>query len=78
MSEKSGCLRCGGMNIEPGAFQSTGLIYFRPKDAKLLTVHSSGAVVSARMCLDCGHVELVTKPTSVKSIMRKRTEAASK
>ncbi len=70
MSEEKKCPRCGSTNIMPGSFQSTGLVYFRPKDAKLLTIHTSGVPVTAETCVDCGHVELVVNTEKVKSLVK--------
>ena len=52
------CLRCGSDNLTPANFESTGKIYSRPKDAKLVSVLTTGVVVDANLCLDCGYVEL--------------------
>lgn len=46
MSEEKKCLRCGGTNVKPGALQSTGKIYARPKNAKLETLFTTGALVN--------------------------------
>jgi predicted nucleic-acid-binding Zn-ribbon protein len=70
MSEERKCLKCGGCNIEDGEFQSTGKIYSRPKNAKLVTVLTTGVPVGALICYDCGHVELVVDAKKVKSLAR--------
>jgi predicted nucleic-acid-binding Zn-ribbon protein len=70
MSEENKCLRCGGTNLTPGELQSTGKIYARPKDAKLVTVLTTGVPLSTRICLDCGHVELVINADKAKSIAK--------
>ncbi|MBN2456104.1 MAG: hypothetical protein JXB29_06150 [Sedimentisphaerales bacterium] len=70
MDEQKKCLRCGGSNMVAGSFQSTGLVYFKPKGAKVLTVHTSGVSVRALTCIDCGHVELEADPAKVKSLMK--------
>ena len=70
MSEERKCLRCGGTNLEDGEFQSTGKIYSRPKNAKLVTLLTTGVPVNTIMCYDCGHVELVVDADKVKSIAR--------
>ena len=59
MDTEMKCMRCGGTNVIPSELQSTGKIYSRPKDAKFLTVLTTGAPVSALICLDCGHLELM-------------------
>ncbi len=70
MNEEKKCLRCGGTNLQPSELQSTGKIYSRPKDAKLVTVLTTGVPVSALICLNCGHVELVVDTERVRSITK--------
>jgi len=70
MSEEKKCLRCGGTNLEAGEFQSTGKIYSRPKNAKFVTVLTTGVPVDTLICYDCGHVELVVDAKKAKSIAR--------
>jgi len=64
------CLRCGGKNIKPSDVQSTGRIYSRPKGAKMLTILTTGAPVSALTCLDCGHVELFVDAKKARAITK--------
>lgn len=71
MNEEKKCLRCGGINLSAGSFQSTGKIYFRPKSAKLTSVLTGGATVIASTCLDCGYVELAVAVDKVKSLLKK-------
>ena len=56
---KKKCIACGSENLEPGKVQSTGKIYFRPKNAKFLSLKTSNIVVKGQMCSDCGHIMLV-------------------
>lgn len=70
MNEEKKCLRCGGTNLQPSDLQSTGKIYSRPKDAKLVTVLTTGVPVSALICLNCGHVELIVDTERVRSITK--------
>jgi predicted nucleic-acid-binding Zn-ribbon protein len=70
MSKEMSCLRCGSTNLKRGSFQSTGKVYFRAKDAKILTVHSSGVAVNAIGCYDCGHVELTMDPKKAKALSK--------
>ncbi len=70
MSEERTCLRCGSTNLEDGEFQSTGKIYSRPKNAKLLTVLTTGVPVDTIICLDCGHVELIVDAEKAKSLTK--------
>ncbi len=64
------CLRCGSTNITPSELQSTGKIYSRPKNASLLTILTTGAMVSALTCLDCGHVELLVDTKKAKALAK--------
>ncbi len=70
MNEEKKCLRCGGTNLKAGIFQSTGKVYSRPENAKILAFLSSGAPVSSILCFDCGHVELIVDPTKIKLIAK--------
>ena len=64
------CLRCGGENVYPSELQSTGKIYSRPKQAKFMTVFTSGTPVSGITCLDCGHVEMLVDTEKAKALLR--------
>ena len=68
MSEEMKCLRCGNSNLEPSELQSTGLIYSRPKNAKIVTILTTGVPVSGLMCLDCGHIEMVVDAKKARSL----------
>jgi predicted nucleic-acid-binding Zn-ribbon protein len=70
MNDEKKCLRCGSPNLSPSDVQSTGKIYSRPKDAKLVTVLTTGVPVSANICLDCGHVELVVNADKARKIAK--------
>ncbi len=64
------CLRCGSTNLKPANFESTGKIYSRPKDAKLVSVLTTGLLVNAIICLDCGHVDLVVNADKARAISK--------
>jgi predicted nucleic-acid-binding Zn-ribbon protein len=70
MNDENKCLRCGGQNLSPSELQSTGKIYSRPRDAKLVTVLTTGVPVGANICLDCGHVELAVDAEKARSIAK--------
>lgn len=70
MDNEMKCLRCGGKNVYPSELQSTGKIYSRPKQAKLMTVFTTGTQVSGITCLDCGHVEMVVDTKKAKALLR--------
>ena len=59
MSLEGICPLCNSNNIEPGAIQSTGRIYFRPENTKFFTLSTNDVPVNANMCMECGHIMLV-------------------
>ena len=71
MSNEKKCLRCGGTNLVPSELQSTGKVYARPKGAKLAAIFTTGALISANVCFDCGHVELLVNADKVRSLIKK-------
>ena len=70
MSEEKTCLRCGGSNLKSGAFQSTGKVYFRPDDYKLVALFKTGVPVDAEVCFECGHLELVVNADKANSLSK--------
>jgi predicted nucleic-acid-binding Zn-ribbon protein len=70
MNEKIKCLRCGSTNLTPANFESTGKIYSCPKNAKLVTVLTSGVLVDAILCLDCGHIDLVVNAEKARALSK--------
>ena len=67
MNEENKCLRCGSMNVKPGALESTGKIYARPDNANVETFLKTGVLVNVHICFDCGHVEMIVVPDKLKS-----------
>jgi len=59
MNTERKCPSCGSTELEPGNVQSTGKVYFRPENAKFLTLGTSNVELSANLCMACGHVMLV-------------------
>jgi len=52
------CPACNLGELVEGHLQSTGLCYFRPKQAKFWTLRDANVETRARMCTRCGHIEL--------------------
>ena len=59
MNKDRKCPACASTHLEPGTFQSTGRIYFRPENTKFLTLGTNNVDVVANLCMDCGHIMLV-------------------
>lgn len=74
MKEKK-CLRCGGTNLEPGIVQSTGRVYFRPENTKLLTFQTSDVPVRVNICIDCGTLDFVGDVHKAQSLTGRATAA---
>ena len=53
------CRSCNQGPLIDGAIQSPGSIYFRPTQTPFLTFSTADISVNARMCSNCGNVELV-------------------
>ncbi len=70
MSQAKKCMRCGGDELEPGAIQSTGKIYFRPENTKFLTLKTADIRIDGNICLDCGHIELVGDLVKAKDLVK--------
>ena len=70
MSEEKTCLRCGGSNLKSGAVQSTGKVYFRPDDYKSVALFTTGVLIDALVCFECGHLELVVNADKASSLSK--------
>ena len=65
------CSRCGSVVAEPGAVHSTGRMYFRPANAKFLTLKTGDIELKANACTRCGHVELVADVAKLDALTRR-------
>jgi hypothetical protein len=68
MLNEPACSRCGGTQLEPGAIQATGRLYFRPANAKFLTFRTGDIAIHANVCIACGHVDLVADVKKLSSL----------
>ena len=48
------CCNCGSTKLVAGGLQSTGTVYFRPRQARFMTFRTADVAVQAMMCCDCG------------------------
>ncbi len=65
------CSRCGGNVAEPGSVHSAGSVYFRPTNAKFLTLKTGDIGLRANACTQCGHVDLVADVTKLAALTRR-------
>ncbi len=56
---KRECPSCGSWNLEPGKIQSTGRVYFRPKNTKFLSLKTADIEIEGNICTECGYIMLV-------------------
>lgn len=70
MSEENKCLRCDGTNLNSGSLQSTGRVNFRARNTRFITARTGDIPVNAKICIDCGYVELVGDAVKAKSLIK--------
>jgi hypothetical protein len=63
------CSVCESDDLAPGAIQSTGKIYFRPKNAKFFSLKTANIEVTAALCLACGHVDLAADTEKARALL---------
>ena len=71
---KRKCPSCGSENLEPGKIESTGRVYFRPKNTKFLTLKNPNIEIEGNICTECGHVMLVADKGKTKSLVSNKED----
>ena len=66
------CLWCEGRNIQEGVLQSTGTVYLKAKNAKFWVWAENAVKVNARVCVDCGYIDLYADTTKLKKLVKPR------
>jgi predicted nucleic-acid-binding Zn-ribbon protein len=66
------CLWCEGRNIQEGVLQSTGKVYLKAKNAKFWVWAENAVTVNARVCVDCGYIDLYADTTKLKKLVKPR------
>jgi predicted nucleic-acid-binding Zn-ribbon protein len=64
------CLWCESGNLAEGRIQSTGRVYFKPGKAKFWALTDSLVEVKARVCVDCGYVDLYADTRKLKKLVK--------
>lgn len=67
---RSTCLWCEGEKLVEGRLQSTGVIYFKPSETKFFVMADSLVGVQARVCSDCGYIDLYADTKKLKKISK--------
>jgi len=68
---RSECLWCESINLADGKLQSTGLVYFKLAKTKFWSFDESMVEVRARVCVDCGYVDLYADTSKLKRLVKK-------
>ena len=68
MTEK--CIKCGSERLAPGKLQSSGLVGFRPDQAKFFTSKTADTKVKATICLECGFTEIIGDLEKLKKLVQ--------
>jgi len=63
------CAVCGRGPLIEGHVQDLGRIYFRPSRTRFWVLHEAVIPVAARMCAECGHVDLVADTRKLRRLM---------
>jgi predicted nucleic-acid-binding Zn-ribbon protein len=64
------CLWCESRNMAEGKLSSTGRVYFKAKDAKFWTFSENMVEVKARVCVECGYVDLYADTSKLKKLVK--------
>lgn len=66
------CARCGGSNLEAGELMEQGRVVFRTANAGFLKSLVFGNInIKAKMCLDCGDIQLTGDVARAREILKK-------
>ena len=63
------CLWCESGYLAEGRLSSTGLVYFKPRKTKFWTFAESLVEVRARVCVDCGYIDLYADTKKLKRLV---------
>jgi len=64
------CLWCESTKLAEGRLSSTGRVYFKAKKARFWTLSENMVEVRARVCVDCGYVDLYADPAKLKKLVK--------
>lgn len=64
------CLWCESTKMADGTLSSTGRVYFKATKAKFWTFSENMVEVRARVCVDCGYVDLYADTSKLKKLVK--------
>ena len=65
------CLWCEGRNLADGVLSSTGKVYLKARDAKFWVWAENAVEINARVCTDCGYIDLYADTAKLKKLLKK-------
>jgi predicted nucleic-acid-binding Zn-ribbon protein len=70
MKQPMKCLWCESERIESGKIMAMGgTAVFRPNNVKFWTLSEGAVPLEARVCLECGYVDIYASPKKLKKIV---------
>jgi predicted nucleic-acid-binding Zn-ribbon protein len=64
------CLWCESERIEDGKLMAMGgQVVFRPENVKFWTLSEGSVQVMARVCMDCGYIDLYASPKKLGKVV---------
>jgi len=75
MTGRKTCIHCGSSRLESGRVQSTGRLYFRPANPRVMTVRTADIPVRASMCLGCGAIDLGGEVNKARKLSKQTEES---
>ena len=64
------CLWCESRKLADGQLSSTGRMYFKAKKARFWTFAENMVEVRARVCTECGYVDLYADTARLKRLVK--------
>ncbi|HEX7899225.1 MAG TPA: hypothetical protein VF950_15775 [Planctomycetota bacterium] len=64
------CLWCESRRLAEGTLSSTGRVYFKAKKTRFWTFDENMVEVRARVCVDCGAVDLYADTAKLKRLVQ--------
>lgn len=64
------CLWCESTKLAEGRLSSTGRVYFKADKARFWTLSENMVEVRARVCVDCGYIDLYADPAKLKKLVK--------
>jgi len=64
------CLWCESKQLAEGTLSSAGRVYFKAKKARFWTFDENMVEVRARVCVDCGYIDLYADTSKLKRLVK--------